>query len=57
MNGQGGIRLRNSEIKNLHQPIAPDHDILRLDVAVDNSRRMGCSQCPGHLDGNIQGCV
>src|SRR4051794_33394921 len=37
------------KIQNLDEPIRPHHDVLRLDVAMDDTSRMCCREGSSHL--------
>ena len=39
--GVGHDQLRKSEVKNLHKSVARNHQVLWLQVPVDNARFMG----------------
>jgi hypothetical protein len=47
-------RLGQPEIEQLDQPVAADHHVFRLDVAVDDAGRMRRRQGAGDLSGNAQ---
>ena len=57
--GEGlGIRqLRNAEVGHLDLPAAEQHDVLRLDVAVDNAAEMRVLQRAQDLDGIRDGLL
>src|SRR6185369_2884485 len=47
--------LRETEVEHLHDAVAPaQHDVFRLDVAMDDVRLMRCIQSGGDLDANLQ---
>src|SRR5438034_3679221 len=52
--GEGGFgKLCNPEIENFHVPIRPEHDVLRLDVAMDNAGFVGGGERTRHLDRDV----
>src|SRR5438067_10313595 len=52
--GEGGFgKLCNAKVEHFHVSVRPDHDVLGLDIAMDNSRLMGGSEGTRHLDGDI----
>ena len=54
--GGGGFgELCNSEVEHFHISVGPEHDVLRFDVAMDNSGFMGGRQRTGHLNRYIDG--
>src|SRR6266550_212340 len=54
--GEGGFRqLRNPEVEHFHIPVRPEHDVLRLDVTMDDSRLMRGSERTRHLDRDVNG--
>src|SRR4029077_12250728 len=51
---EGGFgKFCNPEVEHLHVSIRPEHDVLRLDIAMDNSRLMGGSESTRHLDRDL----
>src|SRR5262249_3777702 len=53
--GKGGFReLSNPKVEHFHVPIRPKHDVLRLDVAMDNSRLVRGGERAGGLDGDVK---
>src|SRR5262249_11817928 len=52
--GEGGFgNLCNAKIEHLHVAVRSEHDVLRLDVAMDNTSVMGGNKRTGHLDGDV----
>ena len=47
-------QLRQSEVQDFDQSITAHHDVLRLDVAMDDPRLMCCGQRGSHLFGDIE---
>ena len=48
-----GPQLRKTEIQNLQVPIGPDHDVFRLDVAMDDARGVRGGETGGGLKGQV----
>ena len=48
-------QLRNPEVEHFHVPVRPQHDVLRLDVAVDNAGFVGGGERTRHLDRDVDG--
>src|SRR5882724_7169391 len=46
-------KLCNPKVEHFHVSVRPEHDVLRLDVTMNNSRLMGGSERTGHLDSDI----
>ncbi len=46
--------LGQAEIQDLGRPVRSDHDVARLDVAVDDAVLVGLGQALGHLGGEAQ---
>ncbi len=46
--------LRQAEVEDLDLPIAREHQVRGLDVAVDDPGAMGFGQSLCHLDGNVE---
>src|SRR5262245_38403707 len=42
--------LCKSHVEEFHAAIYCEHDVMGLDVTVDNPLRMGILQCPGHFE-------
>src|SRR6266550_5180726 len=52
--GEGGFRqLRNPEVEHFHVAIRPQHDVLWLDVAMDNAGFVGGSERTRPLDRDV----
>ena len=52
--GKGGFgELCNPEVEHFHVPIRPEHDVLRLDVAMDNAGFVGGSERSRHLNRDV----
>src|SRR3954452_659006 len=52
--GDGGFgKFCNAKIEHLHVSVRPEHDVLRLDVAMDNSRVVSSGECTCHLNGDV----
>src|SRR4029077_8090198 len=52
--GEGGFgKLCNPKVEHFHVSVPPEHDVLRLDVAMDNPSFMGGSERACHLDGDV----
>ena len=49
-----GGEFRQSEVENLRVAVAADHQVFRLQVAVDDARLVGLRQPLGDLDGDVQ---
>ena len=47
-------QLGQPEVQDLHKPVAGDHDVLRLQIPVDNPRRMGFSQSIRDLRADVE---
>ena len=47
--------LGQAEVQDLHQPVAPDHHVLGLDVAMDDAERVGGLEPSRRLDHEIDG--
>src|SRR5206468_11952396 len=49
--GEGGFgKLCNAKVEHFHVSVRPEHDVLRLDVAMDNSRLVRGGERTRHLD-------
>src|SRR5882724_9665376 len=46
-------KLCNPKVEHFHISIRPEHNVPRVDVAMDNARFMGGGECARHLDRNI----
>src|SRR6266576_1048646 len=46
-------KLRNPKVEHFYVSVRPEHDVLRLDVAMDNSRLMGGGEGTCHLDREV----
>src|SRR5579862_1458312 len=46
--------LGEAEVDQLHQPVAPEHDVLRLDIAMNNTGRVGRRERRGDLGGYVK---
>src|SRR4030095_15407781 len=46
-------KLCNPKIEHFHVTVRPEHDVLRLDVTVDNASFVGCRERTGHLDRDV----
>src|SRR5438132_6432450 len=46
-------KLCNPKVEHFHISIRPEHDVPRVDVAMDNARFMSRGECARHLDRNI----
>ena len=44
------LNLRDPEIEDLHRPVGKDHDVRRLDVAMDDARLVGVSKSACDLE-------
>src|SRR5207249_3570717 len=52
--GEGGFgELCNPKVEHFHVPIRPEHDVLRFDVAMDDSCFMRGGERTRHLDGDV----
>ena len=49
--------LRQAEVDDLDLPFAGEHQVRRLDVAVDDSGAVGFGESLRHLDGNVERVV
>jgi hypothetical protein len=47
-------RFRQSEVEDLHGPVPGDHEVLRLQVAVDEARLVCGREALGNLDGEVE---
>ena len=47
------MTAREPEVEHLHVAVAPDHDVLGLDVPMDDAGRMRGGQRPRHLPSDI----
>src|SRR5438132_4156925 len=52
--GLAGYQLSQAKIQQLYVPIATQHDVLRLYVAMNNTSFMCGDECIGHLQSNTQ---
>ncbi len=50
-------QLGEAKIEQLDVAVAPDHDVLGLDVAMDDAGFMSCDEGAGGLDGNVQNLI
>jgi hypothetical protein len=48
-------QLCNPEVEHFHVSVRPEHDVLRLDVAMDNAGFVSGGERACHLDRNIDG--
>ena len=48
-------RMGDTEIHHLDLAVAQNHDVLRLDVTVDDVMHMGIGERTAHLRGNLRG--
>ena len=46
-------QLRNPEVEHFHVPVRPQHDVLRLDVAMDNAGFVGGRERSRDLDRHV----
>ena len=46
---------RQAEVEHLHVAVGPDHDVLRLDVAVHDAGGMRGAERPRHLAADVDG--
>src|SRR5258708_15683847 len=46
-----------TEVEHLHVTVAPDHYVLRLDIAVNDARRVGFLKRAGDLNRNVQNLI
>src|SRR5207237_1045181 len=46
--------LSQTEIQNLHAPVAREHHVVRLEIAMHNTGVMGRGQAVSNLDRNVQ---
>src|SRR5206468_12834032 len=52
--GEGGFRqLRNPKVEYFHVSVRPEHNVLRLDVAMDNARFVSGGKRACHLDRDV----
>src|SRR5205823_7903173 len=52
--GEGGFgKLCNPEVEHFHVSVRPEHDVLRLDVAMDNAGFVGGGERTRHLDRGV----
>src|SRR5437870_5200424 len=52
--GEGGFgKLCNPKVEHFYVTVWPKHDVLRLDIAMDNSRLMSGGERTRHLDGDV----
>ena len=52
--GEGGFgKLCNPKVEHFHVPVRPEHDVLRFDIAMNNSGFVCSSERTGHLDGDL----
>jgi hypothetical protein len=47
-------RLREPEIEDLHLPLGREHEVVRLEVPVEDPLAVGFDERIGHLDGDVQ---
>ena len=50
-------QLGEAKIEQLNVTVASDHDVLRLDVAMNDAGFMSCDEGAGGLDGNVQNLI
>ena len=48
-------QLREPEVEDLGEPVAGHHDVLGLEIAVDDARAMGLGEALGDLRGQVDG--
>ena len=46
-------KLCNPKVEHFHVAVRPEHDVLRLDVAMDNACFVGGDERTGHLDRDV----
>src|SRR4029077_7032418 len=52
--GEGGFgKFCNPEIEHFHVAVRPEHDVLRLDIAMDNACFVGGGERTRHLDREV----
>jgi hypothetical protein len=55
LDSRGGSQLRQTEVDDLHEPVGPDHDVLGLQVTVNDARLVRLRQARHDLPADLQG--